>query len=344
MIKLDQQKKQLEVKDLVVANSLVFEYFNQKVPKDQYQEQFLKALYIGVLALMEDRLSAFLSRTQNELGTELEGLKMMFDLKQELFYKSTVKGTAAEEDVAEFLNAHFKAKKLKDEAVLTGNQKGLLPRNKTGDIVVRIDGSGEHTIGIECKFDKGVKLGDIAEKDVFVRKADTAWSQLLETRANRGTGMALIVFDRALVDKSILDFAEHVGFVPQVGFISIVDTQRGDYSNLVIAYTLARDMVLHAGEPDIDPELLSVLVKRLLRTIEEFKTVRTLVEGNIRNNQKILEQLEKAHLLMAFNQQYFEKLLRDKTLTAEDLLAFYMGDEVKSQFKAIEGEVLGLVN
>jgi hypothetical protein len=141
------------------------------------------------------------------------------------------------------------------------------------------------------------------------------------------------------VDGSILKFTEHVGYIPTVGFICIVDSQRGDYSNLVITYQLARDIVLNAAEPDIDTDLLLVLVKRLLKTIEDFKSVRSLVEGNIKNNQKILEQLEKSYLMMEFNEKYFEKMLRDRTLSAEDLLAFYMGEEVKEVFKGIEREI-----
>ena len=46
-----------------------------------------RALYIGVLALMEDRISAFLAKTTNELGTELESLKMIFEMKRSCFIK-----------------------------------------------------------------------------------------------------------------------------------------------------------------------------------------------------------------------------------------------------------------
>ncbi len=68
-----------------------------------------------VFALMEDRISAFLAKTTNELGTELESLKMIFEMKKELFYKTTIKGSLAEEDIAEFLNNYFAEKKLKTE-------------------------------------------------------------------------------------------------------------------------------------------------------------------------------------------------------------------------------------
>ena len=67
---------------------VIFNYFNN-LPAMERDEKFIRALYLGVLALMEDRLSAFLSKTNNELGTELESLKMIFEMKKELFYKST---------------------------------------------------------------------------------------------------------------------------------------------------------------------------------------------------------------------------------------------------------------
>ena len=106
-IKLNQKLKRVEVQKFELDNEIVFNYFD-KLTATERDDKFLRALYIGVLALMEDRLSAFLSKTSNELGTELESLKMIFEMKQELFYKSTIKGTLAEDEVAEALNTFFK--------------------------------------------------------------------------------------------------------------------------------------------------------------------------------------------------------------------------------------------
>lgn len=53
---------------------------------------------------MEDRLSSFLSRTANEQGTEAESLKLIFDMKKELFYRPAVKGVLAEAAIADFLS------------------------------------------------------------------------------------------------------------------------------------------------------------------------------------------------------------------------------------------------
>ncbi|MCP4176923.1 MAG: hypothetical protein GY756_04080, partial [bacterium] len=129
IVTLDQQKKLTNISKTSLENEIVFNYFN-KLPKDERDNKFFKALYIGVLALMEDRMSAFLAKTSNELGTELESLKMIFDMKHELFYKSAVKGLAAEDDIIEFLNKYFKDKKLKDKAIGTGGIAGNIPKNK----------------------------------------------------------------------------------------------------------------------------------------------------------------------------------------------------------------------
>jgi len=226
---------------------------------------------------MEDRLSAFLSKTQNELGTELESLKMIFEMKKELFYKTTVKGILAEEDIAEFLNNYFSEKRLKDKALLTGNIAGELQKNKTGDIICEVNGTPELKIVIECKFDKSIKLGDIASKDVFTKKFDTAWSQLIEAQANRDAKVGIIVFDRSLVDGSILREYDNVGFIQGIGFVSIIDSQKGDYSNLAIAYMLARDVAINAKIPEVDFNFLVILLNRIIKDINEVLTIKSLV-------------------------------------------------------------------
>lgn len=342
-IKLNQKLNRVEVKDFEIDNAIVFNYFD-KLPVSERDEKLFKALYIGVLALMEDRISTFLSKTTNELGTELESLKMIFEMKKELFYKTTIKGSLAEEDIAEFLNEFFKEKRLKDIALLTGNEAGNLPRNKTGDILCRINGDSDLRISIECKFDKSIKLGNIDSKDVFTRKYDTAWSQLIESDANRSSKVSIIVFDISLVDNSILKIFDNVGYIQSIGFVAIIDSQKGDYSNLAIAYMLARDIAVNAKQVDLDKDVLAMIVNRIIKDINEISQIKRLVEVNIDNNKAILKQLEKSMLLMEFNQQYLTKFLQDGTLTKKDLLDFYMGEDVKDKFKLIEKEIDGLAD
>lgn len=337
-IKINQKLKRIEISSFEIENNVVFNYFD-KLPMKERDNKLYRALYIGVLALMEDRISSFLSKTTNELGTELESLKMIFDMKKELFYKTTMKGSMAEEDVAEFLNVYFEDKKIKDKAFLTGNTAGDLPKNKTGDIVCEIAGNDELKISIECKFDKSIKLGEIASKEIFIRKTDTAWSQLIESDANRNSKVSIIVFDKSLIDNSILKKFDNVGFIPSIGFIAIIDSQKGDYSNLGIAYMLARDIAINAKEVDLELSLLSAILNRIIKDINEIQTIRNLVEGNIQNNKQILKQLEKSMLLMDFNQSYLSKFLTEGTLSKKDLLDFYTADFIKDKYKLIEKDI-----
>ncbi|WP_205943220.1 MULTISPECIES: hypothetical protein [Pedobacter] len=341
MIHLNQQLKRIEISSFEIENQIAFNFFNN-LPASERDEKLLRAIYIGVLALMEDRMSAFLSKTSNELGTELESLKMIFDMKNELFYKSSIKGILAEDEIADFLNQYFTDKRLKDRAILTGNSAGIIPKNKTGDIICEVDGDPNLRIAIECKFDKSVRLGEIETKDLFTRKTDTAWSQLLEAQANRDAKVSLIVFDISLVDNSIIKEFENVGYIPSVGLIAIINSQKGDYSNLAIAYMLARDIALNAKQVDLDKDLLVILVNRLIKDINEITTIKSLVHNNIENNKAILKQLEKSILLMEFNQEYLRKFLVDGTLTKEDLLNYYQGENIKDKYRLIEKDINGL--
>jgi hypothetical protein len=337
-IKLNQQLNRVEIKEFEIENPIVFNYFNN-LSVNERDKKLLRAIYIGVLALMEDRISAFLSKTSNELGTELESLKMIFEMKKELFYKSTIKGILAEDEIAEFLNNYFQERRLKDRAILTGNTAGNIAKNKTGDIVCEVNEDNNLKIVVECKFDKSVRLGDIESKDVFTRKTDTAWSQLIEAEANRDGKVSIIVFDRSLVDNSILKYADNVGFISGIGFIAIVDSQKGDYSNLSIAYMLSRDIALNAKQIDLDKDLLAILINRIIKDINDVLSIKSLVYSNIENNKTILKQLDKSILLMEFNQEYMMKFLKDGTLSKKDLLDFYSGEEVKDRFKPIEKEI-----
>lgn len=341
IVSLDQKSNRVQVSSFEVENKVLFEFFN-KISVSERDDQFHKALYIGVLALMEDRLSSFLAKTSNELGTELESLKLIFDMKKELFYRSSVKGILAEEDIADFLIEFLTKQKLGDRVELTGNSAGHLQRNKTGDIVCHLNHDGGVRIAIECKFDKGIRLGDIQTKDVFTRKSDTAWSQLLEAQANRDGKVGIIVFDLSLVEGSILSAIQDVRFVPAIGFVAIVDSQKGDYKNLAIAYMLARDVALNSKAVALDKDVLFVIMNRIIKDLNEILSIKTLVQTNIENSKKILSQIEKSMLLMEFSQKYLVKFLAEGTLSKGDLLDFYAGEDIKDRFRLAEKEIVSL--
>ena len=295
IVKLNPRSKRLSFSNFEVENPVVFGFFD-KLQASERDDAFFKAINIGVLALMEDRLSSFLAKTSNHLGTELESFKMIFDMKQEIFLRSAAKGLIAEEEIVEFLASFFKEQKLADTVSLTGATKGNLGNNKTGDIVCEIDGKDDKRIVIESKFDKSLSLGDIRSKDVFASGSDTAWSQLIEAQANRNRKTAIIVFDIASVSNSVLKAVQNVRYVPQVGFCVIVDSGKGDYTNLIIAYMLARDLVQFSTQGELDKDFLALFINRILKDLTEIGQVEKLVRNNIENNKKILEQLEKKHV------------------------------------------------
>src|SRR3546814_14542027 len=134
IVNLDQKSKRIQISSFEMDSQSVFNFFD-KIPSSERDEKFHKALYIGALALMEDRLSSFLSKTANELGTELESLKIIFDMKRELFYKSSVKGVLAEEDIAEYHSEFISKQKLGDMVELTGDIAGNMNRNTNDEHV-----------------------------------------------------------------------------------------------------------------------------------------------------------------------------------------------------------------
>jgi hypothetical protein len=340
-LRLNQKLQRVEVEAFEIDNAITFSFFD-RIPADDRETTFLRALYIGVLALQEDRLSSFLSKTANELGTELESLKIIFDLKQELFFKTAIKGLLAEDEIATFLNQYFEGRRLRDRAHLTGNSAGLLPKNKTGDIVCTIDGRDDLKVVIECKFDKSIKLGDPEKRDLFARRADTVWSQLLEASANRDGKVALIVLDRSLVDATILNEVDDVGFIPSVGFIAVVDTQRGNFSNLIVAYGLARNIALNAKEPIVDFDFLQVLIKRVMHDLRLARDVEPLIKSNIENCKSILASLQRSTLSMEFTVECLQRFLQTGKVTRDQMLEFYMAEAAKDRFRALETEIKGL--
>lgn len=187
-------------------------------------------------------------------------------------------------------------------------------------------------------------MGDIDSKDIFTRKTDTAWSQLIEAEANRDGKVSIIVFDRSIVDNSILKLSENVGYISGIGFTAIIDSQKGDYSNLSIAYMLARDIALNAKQVELDKDLLAILVNRIIKDINEVLSIKSLVHSNMENNKAILKQLEKSILLMEFNQEYMKKFLIEGTLTKKDLLDFYSGEDIRDKYRIIEKEIKSEIN
>ncbi len=338
-MRIDHKLQRVQVDSFEISDELVYRYFDS-LPETEREAALLRAIRIGVLATMEDRFSAFLSKTTDDLGVQLENLKLLFDMKQEVFHKTAIKGVAAENDILDFLEEYIERNHLGDVVSLTGTSKGLLKNNKTGDIMAYVGGeSSGRKVAIECKFDKSIKMGDVDSPDIASNKYDTAWSQLLEATVNRDTNASIIVFDKTLADASIQRAVDGVSYVDGIGFICIIDYEASDYQNLAVAYNLARGLALRKDGKNVEVEFVNMLIQRLLKDIRDVQSIGTLVKMNIKNNQQILKNIEKSLLSIEFDQKYLAKYLEDGYLSKMDLLEFYQREEIRGRYKMIAKEI-----
>ena len=338
-MRIDHKLQRVQVDSFEISDELVYRYFDS-LPEAEREAALLRAIRIGVLATMEDRFSAFLSKTTDDLGVQLENLKLLFDMKQEVFHKTAIKGVAAENDILEFLEGYIERYHLGDVVSLTGTSKGLLKNNKTGDIMAYVGGEiSGRKVAIECKFDKSIKLGDIDSPDIASNKYDTAWSQLLEATVNRDANASIIVFDKSLADASIQRAVDGVTYVDGIGFICIIDYEASDYQNLAVAYNLARGLALRKDGMNVEVEFVNMLIQRLLKDIRDVQNIEMLVKMNIKNNQQILKNIEKSLLSIEFDQKYLAKYLEDGYLSKADLLEFYQREEIRARYKLIAKEI-----
>ncbi len=341
-MRIDHKLQRVQVDSFEISDELVYRYFNS-LPENEREIALLRAIRIGVLATMEDRFSAFLSKTTNDLGVQLENLKLLFDMRQEIFHKTAIKGVAAENDILEYLEAYVERFVPRDVVSLSGTSKGLLKNNKTGDILAYVGGENSgKKVAIECKFDKSIKLGDVDSPDIASNKYDTAWSQLLEATVNRGANASIIVFDKTLADASIQRVVNGVTYIDNIGFICIIDYEASDYHNLAIAYNLARGLALRSDGKKVEVGFVNMFIQRLLKDIRDVQNIEMLVKTNIKNNQQILKSIEKSLLSIEFNQQYLVKYMEDGTLSKADLLDFYQREDIRAKYKLISKEIESL--
>lgn len=340
VISLDQKTKRINIAAFELDSEMVFNYFDTRVRQEDYSETLIKCIKIGALAMMEDRFSAFLAKTKNELGVELESLKLLFDMKSEYFQRTAVKGLSAEDEIIENLQTCAADRKWTDTFMKTGTLRGAMPgdpKNKSGDILCELPEANK-AIVIEVKFDASYTLGEFSEKDIFAKKKDTTLSQLLEGALNREADQALIVFDKNILPAAIAKQTDSLAYYPGYGFIVVVDSQAGDFSNLFIAYSLARDLVLKGAAYNYDSQFAAGLisrimldVKRLLDLKKNINTVRTALDGMEATLMQSYESLE-------LSQSYLAAFAKSGTLTRQDFYDFYTGLDAKKKLDGTTAE------
>ena len=303
------------------TNPLVIDYFSS-LPASMRMASFERALNIGVMAMRDDRISAFLASTSNELGLHLESLKLMFDASKLSSKSAQIKGADGEGLVVDALSAFVESRKFPDSIQLIGNFTGALKRNKTGDILCTVGDDDEACrIVIECKLDKSIRLGDPSADGLTKGKSDTAWSQLIESRANREADIAIMVFSADSADRSIGAFTDSVRYINGVGYIVLVDLPRGDFRPLAIAYELARQQAMSKRRHVVDAEHLDVLMRKLCSDLNGALQIRGFLEAARDNCDQALLQVDSALKQVDVTRNAMLQYLQTGRLDATDILS-----------------------
>jgi hypothetical protein len=257
--------------------ALYLAFKNAKASK--YDEYFEKALRLGVYALEQETIAAFLGRAESELDASLEYLKQLYKM-QNLREKGAAKGAVVEVELADELQKYIDKNGWPDAITDTGSKVGALPRRKVGDLTVEV-ADGAAVLTIESKWDKSVTLGDALDLDNRGNKSvdseKTAHGQLLTALVNRGAQIAMIVFDEDNCHKSIGELAG-VTFVPELpGFVVRVRRSHGDFANLLLAFSVAREMAL-LGADKVSGEHVNLAIKRMIRDLTVLAGVSSLLD------------------------------------------------------------------
>lgn len=343
-IRLDQALKRIRITDLEIEHEPAFQHFD-RLPKEAYETEFLKALRIGILALEQERISSFLARTQDQLGVELETLKSRLDAETRYYSQTAVKGRDAEDGILTHLRRFATAAELGDEFMPTGDSAGAIPKNKTGDIICHIAGDQTRRVAIEVKFDKQVALGELEGRDWFTSgKKDTALSQLLEAKLNREAHETIIVFDKSAVGPAILKAVQDLEFHPNYGFVVVIDSLRDDYANLEIAYRIARRFALSDQVAQMSQALLRSLVRKLIEESRKLVEIEKLARDAIKKVQEIVTVSHRGREALDFCNSYLERFLETGRMSTEDLLEFYSGQPLKEKDREIGKFISGLAD
>ena len=341
IISLNHESKLLSISETTFDHPLIFAYFSG-LPASHRDEAFKRALQIGVVALIEDRIATFLSRTENELGTQLESLKLIYDRNVTAKQKTSQSGLEAEGVVYQKVSKYLEASGYGSDVLqLTGNSSGALKGNKTGDLILKVEGKDETTLVIEVKFDKGMSLGEFEETDSLARTKDTALSQLFEANANRRAQLSVIVFDENRVAEGLKNKVNGIKWIPNVGFVVIIDHERDNYTNLLVAIDLMRSMVRKTTKI-VDQSILEALLGRIAQDLSSIEETQKLLLANHENLKKIATSIKKHVLLVGYTKSLIKAFIQEGELSQKALLDLYRGEEIKDEMKGVEKEVQAL--
>jgi len=343
-VNLSHEGKTIGINNLIINNTLVYEYF-KSIPAEKYLETIQKAIHIGALALMEDRFSAFLANTKNELGVQLESLKLIYDMKIKEYTQTTQKGVVAEIMVFNALLEYITANEFNDGLESTGSTKGTNGKNKTGDLVITLNEINKK-IAIEVKLDSSVTLGDFKTKaDKFASNIkDTAISQILESKFNRDGDFGIFVYDSSSVNIAVSTaLTNGIKYFPGVGFVVIVDILSNDYRNLFLAYLLSRDMAYNNNLVQINTEWVNVFLDNMMNDFKNIISLKSDVDGikkgldsTIKACDKLTDNINKNIVRLESNYNYFNTFIKNNDRNSGEFFKYFSGKNYKDSLSKLE--------
>jgi len=341
-IQIDQANQSVTFPETTVIDELVVELFDRSA-SDERHELYDRVLRAGSYAYLEDRIGSFLATTATTIGAEFQYLKMLFDARQHSM-ATAEKGEIGEDSVLTELTVLADRRGWADEISGTGGVGGTLDggANKTGDVVAHIGGTDGPCLAIEVKFDTKTAIGDTADAKHEKNRTDTAWSQLVESAANRDADIAMIVFDQSSASASVRKNVPDIEWLPGGGLAVMVDVGNGDFRNLIVAYTFARAILLEDSRSRLDAGLLSVVAARVLTEVKRCLQVRRHVEAIVRSARDLLGELEQSDAALESIQEMLTAVDADHPLGSTELITLHKGEDVRTAIARVGEELADL--
>jgi hypothetical protein len=146
-------------------------------------------------------------------------------------------------------------------------------------------------------MDASVAVGDPTALDERNKKSGnpekSAYGQNITSLVNRSAQVAISVFDKASVSASIRDL-EDITFQPELpGFIVKVDRARGDFANICLAYSIAREMALMGvlAKTETDLGKIEKAAKDTLTSVDSIRGAITDTTSSLDSTSQILKKV-----------------------------------------------------
>ena len=110
----------------------------------------------------------------------------------------------------------------------------------------------------------------------------------------------------------------------------IVNTRRGDYENLAIFYSIAREMAKARFDVNIlESASVVMIIERLLYLLNDYRSVKKEVASIKKSSDKIEASLDKLSRYIGITEQYLKTVLTEGQLSEAQILSFYQSADLE---------------